>query len=261
MSRKRCRSHDVGRFSATPNILSKVPYTPCPIDNLNDMPYTPTSPLPGKNFAMYIVGSPGSGKPNLWISMMLSKKPIYYRKYFDMVELISGSLGTLPDKVIKSKKGVPSAQQSSELDYENLITKVNALRANDNTHNLIIFDDVIKDLSRNKTLSKLFLNRRHITHNPDKKGNASLSIMVTSQKYNLLPLEFRKNCSHHILFKTDNGAELKAIKEELMGDLSSEAQDKLLRTVWEKKYGFLFVDSYAPRELRYYNRFDLIQFD
>jgi hypothetical protein len=259
MSRKRCR--DDSRFNATANVLSKVPFTPCPIDNLNDMPYIPTKPLPGKNFAMYIVGSPGSGKTNLWISMMLSKKPVYYRHYFDKVELYSGSLGTLPNKVIKSKSGVPPTQQSTEIDFEGLISKVDGLRAGENTHNLYIFDDVIKDLSRNKALSKLFLNRRHITHNPDKKGNASLSIITTSQKYNLLPLEFRKNCSHHILFKTDNGAELKAIKEELMGDLSGEEQDKLLRTVWDKRYGFLFVDSYAPRELRYYNKFDLIKFD
>jgi hypothetical protein len=258
---KRGRDVDDEFFKATPNILSKVPFTPNPVDNLNDMPYTPTAPLPGKNFAMYIVGSPGSGKTNLWISMMLSKQPKYYREYFDQVELISGSLGTLPAKVVKSKKGIPSSQQADEIDYPNLVSKINAMKAGENTHNLIIFDDVIKDLQRNKMLSKLFLNRRHITHNPDKKGNASLSIFVTSQKYNLLPLEFRKNCSHHILFKTDNGAELRSIKEELMGDLSSEAQDKLLRTVWANKYGFLFVDSYAPKELRYYNKFDLIQFD
>jgi len=225
------------------------------------MPYAVTPPLPPKNFAMYIVGSPGSGKTNLWISMMTSKKPKYYREYFDVVHLISGSLGTLPSKVVKGPKGVPIANQASELDYDDLMRRVTSMAAGDNTHNLIIFDDVIKDLSRNKMLSKLFLNRRHITHNPEKKGCASLSLMTTSQKYNLLPLEFRKNCSHHCLFRTDNGAELRAIKEELMGDLSTEAQDKVLRTAWADKYGFLFVDSYAPREKRYYNRFSLINFD
>ena len=246
-------------FKTRPNVLSNVPFTPCPVDNLNDMPYIPTAPLPGKNLAMYVVGSPGSGKTNLWISMMLSKKPKYYREYFDNVQLISGSIGTLPDKVVKGSRGVPPSNQASEVDYDLLMAKVNAMRAGDNTHNLIIFDDVIKDLSRNKMLSKLFLNRRHVTHNPDKPGTASLSLMVTSQKYNLLPLEFRKNCSHYVLFKTDNGAELKAIKEELMGDLEAEEQDKLLRTAWSDKYGFLFVNSYAPKGCRYYNKFDLVE--
>ena len=90
-----------------PNKISEVPRVPVDIDNLSDLPFIPTAPLPKKSFAMYIVGSPGSGKTNLLLSLMLShptkKKrniPRYYWKFFDHIHVISGSLQTLPKKFL-----------------------------------------------------------------------------------------------------------------------------------------------------------------
>jgi hypothetical protein len=42
------------------NKISNIPKMPCEVDNLEDLPYIPTKPLPIKSFAMYVVGSPGS---------------------------------------------------------------------------------------------------------------------------------------------------------------------------------------------------------
>jgi len=55
------------------NDISKIPRMPCDIDNLEDLPFIPKNPLPIKSFAMYIVGSPGSGKTNLLIGLLTSK--------------------------------------------------------------------------------------------------------------------------------------------------------------------------------------------
>ena len=72
------------------NPLSAVPKAACPVDSLGDLPFKPKAPLPAKSFCMYIVGSPGSGKTNLWQSLLLSKAPKYYREFFYFDHLVSG---------------------------------------------------------------------------------------------------------------------------------------------------------------------------
>jgi len=76
--------------------LSDVPLIQSDVDKEN-FPYKPFDPLP-KRFSMYICGSPASGKTSLWTSMLLShptkkapKKPRYYYRFFDNINLISGS--------------------------------------------------------------------------------------------------------------------------------------------------------------------------
>lgn len=248
-----------------PNQISEVPRIPVSIDDTKDLPYIPASPLPKKSFAMYIVGSPGSGKTNLMLSLMLShptKKrkniPIYYWKYFDHIEVISGSLQTLPDKFLNK---LPDEQLHNRYTDELLEGLIDKMKKGDNTNNLIILDDVIKDLKRSKIVAKVFLNRRHCTHSKEKDGVGGLSIMTTSQKYNLLPLEVRLNQSHYILFKSSNRQEIDAIRNELMTDLTPEQQEKIFEMCWSKPYSFLMIDINRPRDEKYYCRFDKIIFE
>ena len=238
------------------NSLSKIPKAACDIDSYKDIAYRPKSPLPAKSFAMYIVGSPGSGKTNLWQSLLLSKDPKYYNKFFDLVHLISGSLATLPKKVIKA---LPEERKSNQFSDELLTEIVETLRSGGNTNNLIILDDVIKDLKRSKILSKVFLNRRHCTHDEGQAKNGGLSIMVTSQKYTLLPLEQRTACSHAILFKSANKQEIDRIREEIMFDSGPAQQDALLKEAWKEPYSFLFIAINAPRDQKYFIKFDRVE--
>jgi hypothetical protein len=53
----------------------------------------------------------------------------------------------------------------------------------------IVFDDVVSELnqlSRDKLMMPLILNRRHLIEN-----NGEISVFITSQKYNMLPLKYR----------------------------------------------------------------------
>jgi len=242
------------------NPLSKIPKMPCDVDDLSDLPFIPTPPLPCKSFAMYIVGSPGSGKTNLLISLLTSKKKgqKYYYKFFDHIELISGSLSTLPKQFLKK---LSEQKQHDKFDDELLCSIVNKMKKTDNDNNLIVIDDCIKDINRSKNLSKLFLNRRHITHNDNKEGNGGLSIMTTSQKYTLLPLEFRNAQSDIIIFKSSNSMEINKIKEELLHDLNSQEANQLLENAWSKPYQFLYIKLNNPRESKYYINFDLVVFE
>jgi hypothetical protein len=246
------------RLKLNHNPLSSVPHTQSVADNTSSLPYNPTPPLPSKNFVMYIVGAPQSGKTNLWVEMMLSKKPRYYRKFFDFVCLMTPSADTLPKKVV-GKNGLPESQIYNTLDDETLDRAIALFRSGyTNTNNLLIIDDMIRDIARSKKLSKIFLNRRNITYDRKKEDYAGLSVMVISQKYNMLPLEFRNACSHMVIFKTENSQELKAIKDEIMMDLNNDDQNAVLDAAWREPHSFLFIDVNGRRGERYHVKFDPI---
>jgi hypothetical protein len=242
--------------------LSDVPLIQSDVDKDN-FPYKPFDPLP-KRFSMYICGSPASGKTSLWTSMLLShptkkspKTPRYYYRFFDNINLISGSLQTLPIK----KFGLPESQLHNKYSDGLLNEIIEDIREDENYNSLIVLDDVIRDLTRSKILTSVILNRRHITQNPSEDCMASLSLMITSQKFNMLPLSLRCNMSHIIIFKTTNSAELRAIKDEVMADLNPAQQDEILNLAWSEPYSFLFIDVFASRNKRYYKKFDLIEID
>ena len=85
--------------------------------------------------------------------------------------------------------------------------------------------------------------------------------MLTTQKYNLAPLEFRNAMSDIIIFKSGNAQEINAIKSELMTDLSTELQDKLLKESWKEKYSFLMIKPNQDIQNKYYIKFDRVMFD
>lgn len=242
-------------------ILTHVPVVDQNVDSLKDLPYVVADPLPKKNFSMYLCGFASSGKTTLMLSMLLShptrkKKdiPRFYYRYFDKIFLFSPSKQTLPlDKLKLNPSRVFSKYTDEEL--ENIIE---AERDDENSNNLIIIDDSIKQIKNKPGFHKLILNRRHITHNSECEGQAGLSIIVMSQKYNALDLIARTNMSDVILFRTENNKELNAIKEELMSDLSPKQQDEVLKTAWDEKYSFLLIKAYNGTNDRYYRRFDKI---
>lgn len=251
------------------NNLSDVGRAPMDIDNLNSLPFIPEKPLPPKNFAMMLVGSPGSGKTNLMLQMLMShptkknkNKPRYYYGLFDRIELISPSMATLSSSFLKKLDDDRTHMKFSD----ELITDIiNSMYEGPNVNNLIVLDDCIRDLSRSKNLSKVFLNRRHITHDENQKDednsdNASLSIIVTNQKYSLLPLEFRNSLSDVIIFKCSNKNEINRIKDEIMFDLDSSTQDLLLEQAWSEPYSFLYVKPNKQLQDKYYIKFDKVEF-
>ena len=68
--------------------------------------------------------------------------------------------------------------------------------------------------------------------NSEKENQSGLSIFIISQKYTLLPLEYRNATSDFIIFKTSNFTELKRIKEELCTDLTDDEFNKLTKTFY-----------------------------
>ena len=242
-------------------ILDKLPLIETTIDSNKDTPFIPTEPLP-KNPSQffYFVGQAGSGKSSTMVSMLMSKKPRYYRRFFDKLFLISPSHKTLPQKFINALNEDRIFDKYSEDLVKDIVEE---LKDGENENSLIILDDSIRDINKSKSsiLNKCILNRRHCTYNPDEDKNASLSIWIMSQKYNLLDLSYRNNCSVVFLWKTENQKEKKAIKEELMSDLDDKTAEKLLKEAWKKKYNFLMIKCAEAKKDRYYIGFDKVVFD
>jgi hypothetical protein len=136
------------------------------------------------------------------------------------------------------KFGLPEGQLHNAYSDELLKNVIDGLKEDENFNSLIVLDDVIRDLTRSKILTSVILNRRHISQNPKEEDMASLSLMVTSQKYNMLALSLRCNMSHVIVFKTTNNAELSAIKNELMADLNPSQQNEILELAWSEPFSF-----------------------
>lgn len=244
------------------NSISSVPLIDGDCGRKYDFSYIPKHPLPCHGSILF-VGSPASGKTSLITSLLLShkskktpKNPRYYFKFYDDVYIISGSLDTLPIKEFALSEG-NVFDKYSESTMESVIKKA---KDADNGNSLIVIDDCIDDLKKSHVLTRTVLNRRHVTQNNNDMTRAGLSVWITTQKFNMLPLRYRSNMSHFVIFPTSNQSEIKAIKEEMMGDLTKEQQESVLEEAWREPYSFLFVDAFGPPGKRLYSKFDLITF-
>jgi hypothetical protein len=241
--------------------LNKLKIVKSQIDELDDDLSSISEPLTKKSGAFFFVGKPSSGKTSIWLSLLLSHgrgvSTGFYRK-FDKVYLFSGSLDTLPMKEL----GLDSGRVFDSYD-ENKLKEIvkNEKDSADNNNVLIVFDDLIRDISGKKGmyLEKLILNRRHAIQNKDNdKVKSGLTIFITSQSYNMLPLRMRKNLSDIVLFSSTNAKELNSIKDELMYDLDKTQQNNILKHCWSIPYGFCYIKSNATTADRYYQNFNKI---
>ena len=241
--------------------INQIPHFKQDTDDDSSLPFIPPHPLPKRGF-MILSGAPASGKTSLLTSLLCSKptkkapkNTKFYCKYFDMIHVISHSLATLP----LSRFKLPSVQLHDKYSDELLEKIVDDVHAGDNLNFLLLIDDCVRSLSRSKILCKIAQNRRHITQNSEKEGSANMSVFLTTQKYNAIPLVMRVCASHVILYKTNNNAELRTIKDELMADLNPDEQEEVLDLAWSEPYSFLYIDNFAQSGQRYYKKFDLIE--
>lgn len=244
------------------NPLSNIPHLESSNSLKSQYPFKIKKPLLYSMSALF-VGAPGSGKTSLVTSLLLShptrqnpKHPLYYYRFFDSVYIVSGSLQTLDIESF----GLPENQVSDHYSEDVLIDILDELKQSDNSNSLVWLDDVIVDLSSaDRTLNTAILNRRHITQNDKDNTRAELSIWVSTQKYNMLPLRYRTNITAFFLFETSNKSELTSIRNELLGDLTRSQQDAVFELCWSEPHSFLYINTVAKKGERLHCRFDRIE--
>ena len=246
------------------NKLSSIGRTPCDCEDLKCLPFIPTAPLPPKNFAIAFIGVPKSGKSNLLTQLLISKKKKnsnrYFRGLFDRIEFISPSAATLPKSFTKL---LPEEQIHFDYSDELVQDIIDSMHDSPNGNKLIVFDDCVKDINNSRTLSRVFQNRRHCTQksdDPDDEETASLSIMITTQKMSMVPLQFRNSISDFIIFKASAKPEIERIMNELMFDLDPKVAKELLELAWSEPYSFIYIKPLEQLENKYYIKFNKVVF-
>lgn len=165
------------------------------------------APFDRYNFAMMVVGRPGSGKTTMIINQLTDKGGMFYKKY-NKIFIFSPSLNTIQKQI-----HLPPEQIINEFDIKKLYEIIEKQKEEieedsdeELTQVLLIFDDMLADLSKDtsKELMKIIYNRRHL----------GLSIIMTTQVLNKIKASMRKAFSDIVFFNTSNNQEHECFREE-----------------------------------------------
>ena len=211
-------------------------------------------PLPQMlNFFMLICGRPGSGKTSLILNLVAKRGKLYNKK-FDRVYIFSPSLMTMSNNPFKD---LPEEQLHTELTEENLSTTLEEIKESSEKI-LFILDDVVNDMKKSAgiqtLLSKMLMNRRHLTG-----AGGSTSFIITSQVYNKIPAPIRKTASHIIIYHTKNKKELETIYDELIIVPLKDFYE-ILKYCFDKKHHFVYIDVDKSYDKMFHKNFNCLEF-
>ena len=85
-----------------------------------------------------------------------------------------------------------------------------------------------------KSLAKILYNRRHITADGGDDEANGVSVWLTTQSYNRIPLMIRKVANGLIAFKLKNVKEILSIYDEFVIGLSKEQFMNVLKYVYKE---------------------------
>jgi hypothetical protein len=163
------------------------------------------------HFLGCICGKPGSGKTSL-LKFLLKCDNLLYKK-FDFIFILSPSYLEYQDIFL------PKENYIDDLDYEWINSKIKYINnkyKNYYINVLFIIDDMISSLYKNRYSKELLcfiFNRRHLL----KKG--MISIILTSQKYSLIPTSIRSNINLLFMFRLNN-IDIYNIKKDIIFDIN-----------------------------------------
>ena len=218
------------------------------------------APLPNTyNHCLVITAKPKQGKTTLIYNLLTKQrgKSPYYQK-FDKIYIFSPSMKTIDNDPFEK---LSDEQKFATMDFETL-QRVHDEIADCGERVLIIADDVVMDIAKNKDveklLTKMMMNRRHICGRGEDEEGAGLSMWITTQVFNKMPRPIRATASHHIIFKSSNKKELATIYDELIlldrGDF-----EKLLRFVFAEKFNFLYINTDEEFDSQYHRNFNKLK--
>lgn len=195
------------------------------IDGLED------SILPNKTgFFLYVSGGAGSGKTSVILSLINNE----YKKKFNRILLYSPSCHTIGQSIKLDESRFRKDLTCLEEDILEITDEYKEGLTNGEAYStLIIVDDLIASIKKSdKVFKSLIFNR----------GHSNISVIATSQRYNAMPLDYRTNASHLIVFPTKNNRELTNVAEETDLFYNHKQFVKTLHYIFSEKYRFCYID-------------------
>ena len=196
--------------------------------------------IPNRNGFIYaLIGSPGSGKSSLLLSLFRSRN--YYKNKFNHIYLITPESSYLSVKDHPFENHSKVYHELNSYTLENIYNELVEIKKEclddgyEIEHACVIIDDYASDLKDKeliKALKQLLIKSRHI----------GCSFIFTLQAYNLFPLVLRKLLTNISLFKPKNKIELDSVRRELI-NLNEEDTIELMNYVFSEEYSHLDVDT------------------
>ena len=229
-------------------VISKVDFVCALIDESIPKPLPQTY-----NHFLILSAPPRSGK-STWVYSCLCKQGKVYNKKFDLVYIVSPSLKTVKDDPFEC---LPPEQIENELTVDFLERFVNEV-SESGKRVLLLLDDVVNDIRKNKgvdkALAKILYNRRHITADGGDEANG-ISVWLTTQAYNRIPLMIRKVATGLIAFKLKNVKEIQSIFDEYVVGLTKDQFIDILKYVYRSPFDFLYINMDQPWDDMYHRNF------
>ena len=229
-------------------VISKVDFVCDLIDESIPKPLPQTY-----NHFLILSAPPRSGK-STWIMNCLCKQGKVYNKKFDVVYIVSPSLKTAKEDPFEC---LPPEQIENELTVDYLERFVNEV-SESGKRVLLLLDDVVNDIRKNKgvdrALAKILYNRRHITADGGDEANG-VSVWLTTQAYNRIPLMIRKVATGLIAFKLKNVKEIQSIFDEYVVGLTKDQFIDILKYVYRSPFDFLYINMDQPWDDMYHRNF------
>jgi hypothetical protein len=190
----------------------------------------------------------GVGKTNLIINLL--DRPRFYKDKFDKVVLFSNTYFT--DSIWKSCKTIEEenvyTDYSDECLQEIIDEQEEAIKNEEPINCLIIFDDIIQQINKGKSLiNNLVMRNRHYY----------ITIWITTQKYSRVSLSIRNNISYFVLFGIKNKKE----KEFIINELSDNIPEDDFLKLWthsldNKNYNFMVISTKDKQGKQYRKQFE-----
>ena len=206
-------------------------------------------------FRMLIIGPSGSGKTNALLNLI---QKLNQTNPIDKIYLYAKDLSK-PKLLINNRENAgikhfndPTAFIEHSNDMNDVFANINDYNAKKKTRVLIVFDDMIADISRStdfkEIVKELFIRCRKL----------NISTVFITQSYFRTPKDARQNSTHYLIIKIQSKKELKNITEENSGDVDFKDFLKIYKDYKNEPYSFMIIGITVCGDsgMRFNNNFD-----
>ena len=202
-------------------------------------PYIPDHP-----FRILIIGGSWSGKTNALLNLIENQRDI------DKIYLYAKDPYEAKYQYLVNKREGVGINHFNDLkafieysnDMSDVYKNINNYNPEKDNKILIVFDDMIADMIRNKKLNsivtELFIRCRKL----------NISLVFISQSYFKVPKDVRNNSTHFFIMKIPNKREPQKIALNHLSDIVSREFIKIYRKYTNTPYSFLVIDNMLPSD-------------
>ena len=200
--------------------------------------------IPDHPFRILIIGGSGSGKTNALLNLIENQRDI------DKIYLYAKDPYKAKYQYLINKREGVGINHFNDLkafieysnDMSDVYKNINNYNPEKDNKILIVFDDMIADMIRNKKLNsivtELFIRCRKL----------NISLVFISQSYFKVPKDVRNNSTHFFIMKIPNKRELQQIATNHSSDINTKDFIKVYKKCTDKPYSFLVIDTTLPSD-------------